>query len=205
MPCRRPARATGLSLTYAFGISLFGGATQPAAVALLAWTGDPRSTAWLLVGAGVIGGVASLALPASSGTGHETHLSRVVGRSEPCPPVPRLQTRPIANTDRAASVRKCRLTQGQHEAVGPVEESSRVDDVRRYPDRSTRLDATAECQRLRTATASASRRLRRQPPRSSVRPDRCRHRPPVAGPRRLPASSRWRQSGRERKRNKCNR
>ena len=57
------ARATGLSLTYAFGISLFGGATQPAAVALLAWTGDPRSTAWLLVAAGAIGTTASLLLP----------------------------------------------------------------------------------------------------------------------------------------------
>ena len=58
-----PSRATGVSLAYALGISLFGGATQPAAVALVAWTGDPRSTAWLLVGAGVIGTIAALALP----------------------------------------------------------------------------------------------------------------------------------------------
>jgi hypothetical protein len=35
-------------------------------VALLAWTGDPRSTAWLLVGAGIIGMVATLLLPRQS-------------------------------------------------------------------------------------------------------------------------------------------
>ncbi len=63
----RPAsHATGLALVYALGISLFGGATQPAAVALLAWTGDPRSTAWLLVGAGIISMVATLLLPRQS-------------------------------------------------------------------------------------------------------------------------------------------
>jgi hypothetical protein len=60
------SHATGLALVYALGISLFGGATQPAAVALLAWTGDPRSTAWLLVGAGIIGTVATLLLPRQS-------------------------------------------------------------------------------------------------------------------------------------------
>ena len=56
------SRVTGLSLSYALGISLFGGATQPAAVALMGWTGDARSPAWLLVGAGVVGAVAALVL-----------------------------------------------------------------------------------------------------------------------------------------------
>ena len=62
MPPR--SRAAGLSIVYALGISLFGSATQPAATALLASTGDPRSPAWLLVGAGLIGAVATLAIPA---------------------------------------------------------------------------------------------------------------------------------------------
>ena len=62
MPPR--SRAAGLSFVYALGISLFGSATQPAATALLASTGDPRSPAWLLVGAGLIGAVAVLAIPA---------------------------------------------------------------------------------------------------------------------------------------------
>ena len=56
------SRASGLSLSYALGISVFGGATQPAAVALMGWTGDARSPAWLLVGAGVVGAVAALVL-----------------------------------------------------------------------------------------------------------------------------------------------
>ena len=62
MPPR--SRAAGVSIVYALGISLFGSATQPAATALLASTGDPRSPAWLLVGAGLIGAVATLVLPA---------------------------------------------------------------------------------------------------------------------------------------------
>ena len=57
------SRAAGLSVVYALGISLFGSASQPAATALLASTGDPRSPAWLLVGAGLIGAAAALAVP----------------------------------------------------------------------------------------------------------------------------------------------
>lgn len=60
MPPR--SRAAGLSVVYALGISLFGGATQPAATALLRFTGDHRSPAWLLVGAGLIGAAAALAM-----------------------------------------------------------------------------------------------------------------------------------------------
>ena len=58
------SRAAGLSVVYALGISLFGSATQPAATALLASTGDARSPAWLLVGAGLIGAAAAFAIPA---------------------------------------------------------------------------------------------------------------------------------------------
>ena len=56
------SRAAGLSVVYALGISLFGSATQPAATALLALTGDARSPAWLLVSAGVIGAAAALSI-----------------------------------------------------------------------------------------------------------------------------------------------
>ena len=61
MPPR--SRAAGFSVVYALGISLFGGATQPAATALLRFTGDHRSPAWLLVVAGLVGSAAVLALP----------------------------------------------------------------------------------------------------------------------------------------------
>ncbi len=61
MPAR--SRVAGLSIVYALGISLFGGVTQPAAAALLRFTGDHRSPAWLIVGAGLVGAAAALVIP----------------------------------------------------------------------------------------------------------------------------------------------
>ncbi|MBH0619265.1 hypothetical protein I3A86_24480, partial [Salmonella enterica] len=56
------ARATGLALAYTIGSSLFGGLSQPAATALIGWTGDALSPAYLLVAAGLVGAAGSFAL-----------------------------------------------------------------------------------------------------------------------------------------------
>lgn len=57
------ARATGLSIVYAIGVSLVGGLTQFAATALIAATGDPLSPAYLLAAAGLAGAAAAFGLP----------------------------------------------------------------------------------------------------------------------------------------------
>lgn len=57
------ARATGLGIVYAIGVSLFGGLAQFAATGLTIATGDPLSPAYLLAGAGLAGIVAAFGLP----------------------------------------------------------------------------------------------------------------------------------------------
>lgn len=44
-------RSTGVSLVYAIGTTLFGGTTQFAVTALIAWTGSPMAPAWYLAAA----------------------------------------------------------------------------------------------------------------------------------------------------------
>ena len=61
MPAR--SRALGLALVYTLGISLFGGTTQFAAAALIAWRGDLLAPAYILVVAGLVGAAAAYGLP----------------------------------------------------------------------------------------------------------------------------------------------
>lgn len=59
----RRLRATGLSVAYAVGVSLFGGTTQFVLTWLIAQTGNPVAPAWYLLVASVIGAAAAWALP----------------------------------------------------------------------------------------------------------------------------------------------
>lgn len=61
----RGIRATGMSIAYAVGVSLFGGTTQFAITWLIASTGNPAAPAWYMAGASVIAIIAMLALPES--------------------------------------------------------------------------------------------------------------------------------------------
>jgi hypothetical protein len=56
-------RATGLSIVYAIGVSLFGGTTQFIVTWLIAATGNPAAPAWYVAGASVITALAMMALP----------------------------------------------------------------------------------------------------------------------------------------------
>ena len=59
----RGIRATGLSIAYAVGVSLFGGTTQFVVTWLINVTGNPAAPAWYVAGTSVITALAMLALP----------------------------------------------------------------------------------------------------------------------------------------------
>jgi len=61
----RGIRATGMSIAYAVGVSLFGGTTQLVITWLIGVTGNPAAPAWYVAGASVITAVAMLAMPES--------------------------------------------------------------------------------------------------------------------------------------------
>ena len=61
----RQIRATGLSIAYAFGVSIFGGTTQLIVTYLIGTTGNPTSPAWYVVATSLISILAVLALPES--------------------------------------------------------------------------------------------------------------------------------------------
>lgn len=63
MPLR--VRALGLAITYAVGVSLFGGTTQFVITWLIGATGSPMAPAWYVVGTSVITVLAILLLPES--------------------------------------------------------------------------------------------------------------------------------------------
>lgn len=56
-------RSTGISLVYAVATTLFGGTTQFAVTALIAWTNSPMAPAWYLVGTSVVSLLAMAVLP----------------------------------------------------------------------------------------------------------------------------------------------
>jgi MFS family permease len=59
----RGIRATGLSIAYAIGVSLFGGTTQFIITWLIQATGNPAAPAWYVAGTSVITVLAMMALP----------------------------------------------------------------------------------------------------------------------------------------------
>ncbi len=61
----RGIRATGMSIAYAVGVSLFGGTTQLIITWLIGVTGNPAAPAWYVAGASVVTALAMLALPES--------------------------------------------------------------------------------------------------------------------------------------------
>lgn len=61
----RSIRATGLSIAYAVGVSLFGGSTQFIITWLIGATGNPAAPAWYMTAASVITALAMLAMPES--------------------------------------------------------------------------------------------------------------------------------------------
>jgi len=63
----RSVRAAGLGISYAVGVSLFGGTTQFIITYLIGVTGDPTSPAWYVIITSVITAGAMLALPESRG------------------------------------------------------------------------------------------------------------------------------------------
>ena len=63
----RSVRATGLSIAYAIGVSVFGGTTQFIVTYLIGATGDPASPAWYVALTSIISAFAIWALPESRG------------------------------------------------------------------------------------------------------------------------------------------
>lgn len=63
----RGIRATGMSIAYAVGVSLFGGTTQFVITWLIGVTGNPAAPAWYVAGASVVTALAMLAMPESRG------------------------------------------------------------------------------------------------------------------------------------------
>ena len=61
------ARATGFSIAYAVGVSLFGGTTQFVITWLIQATGNPAAPAWYVVGTSILTIGAMLALPETKG------------------------------------------------------------------------------------------------------------------------------------------
>lgn len=59
----RGVRALGMSITYAVGVSLFGGTTQVIITWLIGATGNPAAPAWYVAGTSVIAALAMAALP----------------------------------------------------------------------------------------------------------------------------------------------
>ncbi len=144
MPGR--SRATGLALAYALGTGLFGGLTQLAATALIAWTGDPLSPAWLLVAAGLAGAAAVRALPPAAGV-DEASPSLTPPAPAPAPraperagtysPRPRWPNSPVTSSDSHRQRQPAHHQRGQrparpgrqHEGVAPAQHE--VDRVAR--------------------------------------------------------------------------
>jgi MFS family permease len=58
------ARGLGLAVTYALGVSVFGGTTQFVITWLIGTTGNALSPAWYVAGTGIVGLIATLMLPA---------------------------------------------------------------------------------------------------------------------------------------------
>jgi len=63
----RAIRATGVSIAYALGVSLFGGTTQFIVTWLLGATADPTSPAWYVTVTSLITLAAMWAMPESRG------------------------------------------------------------------------------------------------------------------------------------------
>ena len=63
----RGIRATGMAVTYAVGVSLFGGSTQFVLAWLLGATGDALSPAWYVVATSLISTIAIVYMPESKG------------------------------------------------------------------------------------------------------------------------------------------
>jgi Sugar (and other) transporter len=63
----RRARATGMAIAYAIGVSMFGGTTQFIITYLIGATGDPTSPAWYVTLTSVITAFTMWALPESRG------------------------------------------------------------------------------------------------------------------------------------------
>ncbi len=61
----RGVRATGMAITYAVGVALFGGSTQFIVTWLIAATGNPAAPAWYVAGTSVLTALAMLAMPES--------------------------------------------------------------------------------------------------------------------------------------------
>ncbi|MBE7939900.1 MULTISPECIES: MFS transporter [Ramlibacter] len=59
----RGIRATGMSIAYAIGVSIFGGSTQFVVTWLMGATGNPASPAWYVAAASVVTAIAMLAVP----------------------------------------------------------------------------------------------------------------------------------------------
>ena len=60
-------RATGLALSYAVGVSVFGGTTQFVITWLIGATGDPTSPAWYVTVTSIVTAIAMWTLPESRG------------------------------------------------------------------------------------------------------------------------------------------
>jgi MFS family permease len=63
----KSVRSSGLALTYALGVTLFGGTAQIVVTWLIHATGDPLSPAWYLVGSGIVGLIAVSMMPETKG------------------------------------------------------------------------------------------------------------------------------------------
>lgn len=61
----RGIRASGMSIAYAIGVSLFGGTTQLIITWLIGTTGNPAAPAWYVAGASVIAAIAMWVMPES--------------------------------------------------------------------------------------------------------------------------------------------
>jgi len=59
----RPVRASGLSIAYALGVSIFGGTTLFVITYLIGATGDPTSPAWYVTLTSIVTAVAMWAIP----------------------------------------------------------------------------------------------------------------------------------------------
>jgi MHS family proline/betaine transporter-like MFS transporter len=62
-----PVRATGISLTYSLGVTIFGGFTPAITTALVDWTGKPIAVAFYLMGAACVSSIAVFALTDRTG------------------------------------------------------------------------------------------------------------------------------------------
>jgi hypothetical protein len=61
----RGIRATGMSIAYAIGVSLFGGTTQLLVTWLIGVTGNPAAPAWYVAATSLVTAAAMLAMPES--------------------------------------------------------------------------------------------------------------------------------------------